>query len=177
MGGLGCVWGSELEVNGRARSPTHEPGPLLLPLLHSEWRRVQGRGGTPFASRDRSRGNEPPLPIPLLPRREERGKSRDCSRENGPPLPIPLLPQREERGKIRTSWASADLGAVSPGDPQLCNRHSPLPASSRCQRVARRVVLRFHDSFLPLLGPDPIGVAIGEGGVAAVFAVAVVNVW
>ena len=62
------------EANGRARSPTPRHAPLLLPLLHSEWRRGLGRGGTPLPSRDRSRGNEPPLPCPLLPQREERGK-------------------------------------------------------------------------------------------------------
>ena len=64
------------EANGRARSPTPRHAPLLLPLLHSEWRRGLGRGGTPLPSRDRSRGNEPPLPCPLLPQREERGKMR-----------------------------------------------------------------------------------------------------
>ena len=121
------------EERGKMRHTATRLRRFLHPLFHSEWRRGQGRGGPVLASRNRSPGNEPPLPNPLLPRREERGKMRlpatrlrrflhplfhfewrrgqgrggpvlairNHSRGNEPPLPNPLLPRREERGKMR----------------------------------------------------------------------------
>lgn len=60
----------------------------------------------------------PPLPGPLLPRREERETDKGSGGLDGPSLPDPLLPRREERGRAqqRFSLSSTRNGGEGRGE-------------------------------------------------------------